>query len=162
MTTNVEQENYNWKALLLAYLFLLVTFTGFKLLIFPFDTDAPLDIIWFMKNSYWLLIYPLFLSSLFIHNLRKAYLTVGNFNAIPDFEAKLYLHIDTFKMAQVKNTATEWQYLPTVKFRKMFNYWFDTERLTISLSKEMIKITGPVYRISQLDDILKWNKDFKT
>lgn len=161
MRTKTQQEKFNWKALLLTYVLFLIIFVLLKVCVSFFNPIKQIDLFWFLEQSYWLIIYPMLMASILINNFRKASITIGDFHSIPDFSSKLLQHLEKNKIERVMSTEAEIQYLPTAKFRRLFKNWFDAERLTVSFSPEMIHVTGPVYRISQLDDTLKWNKDFK-
>lgn len=161
MSTRLEQEKYNWKALVLVYFLFVALFVFLKLVISVFQPDRVINSVWFFEKIYWLIVYPMLMASILINNLRKASITISDFSAIPDVDSKLLKHVEKFSLKRVESTPAEVTYLPASRFRQLFKNWFDAERLTVSLSPEIIKVTGPIYRISQLDDTLKWNKDFK-
>ncbi|GCC53296.1 hypothetical protein SanaruYs_35390 [Chryseotalea sanaruensis] len=161
MSIKSEREAFNWKA------FLLMTGLGSLLaasvygLSNHFSPEKSKDVIWYWNSLYWILLYPSLISSLMINNFRQSKLTITEFNNITDFNTKLLARIEKFKVTTQTLTESSLVFYPTSKFKKVFSYWFNAERMEMKIEEGKIVLIGPVYRISQVEDTLTWNKDFK-
>lgn len=161
MSIQSEREAFNWKAFLLITGLGSLFFGSVHGLLNYFDPEKSKDAIWYWNNLYWIFLYPLLLSSLMINNFRQSRLIITEFNDIVDFNSKLLARIEKFKITTQHTTAGSFVFLPTSKFKKLFTYWFNAERMEMIIEENKIILTGPVYRIAQVEDTLTWNKDFK-
>lgn len=162
MSTNLAQESIQWKAIAVVYLGFTSMLLIVRLLFFAAELPAkPIDIYWIIEKTYWIVVYPLLYTFIIAQNFRKASLTICDYSTIQDFESKLSKRIEKFTLAIASKTETEHVYFPTSSFKKKFNNWFNSEPVTLKITPDQIIISGPLYRISQLEDTLKWNKEFK-
>lgn len=161
MSIKSEREAFNWKAFwLITGLGCLVFGSVYGLLNY-FNPEKPKDVIWYWNILYWPILYPLLLSSTMINNFRKSKLTITEFDTITDFNKKLLARIEKFKVSTETLTAGSLVFYPTSKFKKLFSYWFNAERIEMKIEEGTVILIGPVYRIAQVEDTLTWNKDFK-
>lgn len=115
---------------------------------------------WSFQGLFWVAIYPLLFSSILINNFRGAVLYVSKFSTVDDFRNKVIKRIEQFDVTgTVVNGVI--QYVPTASYKKVFTYWFGSERMAVDFKEDQLIISGPLYRISQLNDTFTWNKNFK-
>ncbi len=104
-------------------------------------------------------ILPIILASSFAVNQRQLTLFIHEYHHIPEFHEKLLQH------AQKKGLVIDQQYpesttlKPISRFYNLFKSWKGHELVHIS-NGDTITIKGPLYRVTQLEDTLTWNKDF--
>jgi hypothetical protein len=96
-----------------------------------------------------------------LSNFSQSKLTITAFNNITDFENKLLKRVEQFKVSRQNTTENNFVFYPNSKFKKLFSYWFNAERIEMKIEENAIVLIGPVYRIAQVEDTLTWNKDFK-
>jgi hypothetical protein len=162
MSTNLAQESIQWKAIAVLYLGFTSLLLIVRLLFFAAELPAkPIDIYWIIEKTYWIVVYPLIYTFIIAQNFRKASLTICDYSTIQDFECKLNKRIEKFSLAIASKTETEHVYFPISAFKKKFNNWFNSELVTLKIYPKQIIITGSLNRVSQIEDTLKWNKDFK-
>ena len=93
-------------------------------------------------------------------NAKASLLTITEFEKIGDFKNKLLTRVRKFSMLETKENEI-YTYLPKSFFKKLNNNWFETEKLTVEIKNDVVIVTGPMYKVSQIQDTLTWNKDFK-
>jgi hypothetical protein len=106
------------------------------------------------------ILYPTLLSSILNNGFRKGILYINDYDTLADFSNKLKAKILAENMEIELNDAEQTIYKPKNWFFKMFNAWQGSEKLTVSWGPEII-IEGSLKKISTIEDILTWNKDFK-
>jgi hypothetical protein len=106
------------------------------------------------------LLYPTFLSVILNNGFRKGVLFINDHEAITDFTSKLKSKILTENMEVETDDPTRTIYKPKNWFFKIFNAWQGSEKLTANWGTEIV-VEGSLKKITMLEDILTWNKDFK-
>jgi hypothetical protein len=107
-----------------------------------------------------IIVNPVFIAFLSNRNARKCKLSITDFRTVVNFNEKLLTRVRAFNM-QEKIENDLFTYSPRNFFKKLNNNMFDTEILTVQFQEDIVIIYGPLYRISQIQDTLTWNKDFK-
>lgn len=157
MRTRIEVENWNWKRFLMLYGAVLFSYGIFYVI-----SGYFLHFTNFFSISFWINIglYPLLLASGVTYGSRNNMLYINDFESIHDFKTSLLKHILNKKLVVLKETETGIVFKPTNWFYRIANSWNTTEHVTLHWGTE-ITLSGPSHRIQQIDDSLKWNKDFK-
>ena len=158
MSIKTERQAFQWKAFLGVYLMIAFTLTVIYLLIEYLDNDEPA----FYQRAYWIVIYPLLFTSTMLNNFRRATLIISEFNEVTQFYDKLNRRIDQFRLKELSSSENTRVLTPASWFKALFNNWFSSEVMEITTLDDKVIITAPAYRISQLEDTLTWNKDFKS
>ncbi|NBW34293.1 MAG: hypothetical protein EBR30_04600 [Cytophagia bacterium] len=161
MSIKSEREAFNWKAFLLTLGICVLVFGSVHIILTYFNPEQEKDAVWYWNRVYWILIYPAIITSFMLSNFSQSKLTITAFNNITDFENKLLKRVEQFKVSRLNTTENNFVFYPTSKFKKLFSYWFNAERIEMRIEENAIVLIGPVYRISQVEDTLTWNKDFK-
>lgn len=161
MSIKSEREAFNWKAFLLIMGISVLLFGSLYGTLTYFSPDKPKDVVWYWNRVYWIFLYPALLSSLMINNFGQSKLTITAFQDITDFNTKLLARIDKFKVSHQTLADGSLVFYPTSRFKKLFSYWFNAERIEMKIEEDRVVLIGPVYRIAQVEDTLTWNKDFK-
>lgn len=137
---------------------LLVIFFGFYLITAWIDgalNDMNLQYILFFCVCY-----PALLASILTNGFRTGTLYVNDYQSIPDFQKKLKLKILHENMTIESETAEQTVYKPGKGFFSLFNAWKGSEKITATWGEEIV-LSGSLRKVSALEDILTWNKDFK-
>lgn len=103
--------------------------------------------------------YPLLLASIATTGFRTGTLYINDYQAIPDFKEKLNAKIVKENMVIESETENQTMYKPGGGYFSLFNAWGGTEKLTANWGEEII-LSGSLRKVTALEDILTWNKDF--
>lgn len=116
----------------------------------------------FLKWSTWVNVFllPLMLAATFSYSARKTTLYINDYESIPEFKSALLKHILNKNLVVLSETEQGIVFKPTNWFYRLANSWGKTEYLNLQWGTEII-ISGPSHRIQQIDDSLRWNKDFR-
>jgi hypothetical protein len=161
MSIKSEREAFNWKAFLFIMGINVFLFGSLYGILTHFNPDKPKDVVWYWNRVYWIFLYPALVSSLMLNNFSRSKLTITEFKDIADFNMKLLARIEKFKVRSQTLEDGSLVFYPTSKFKKLFSYWFNAERIKMKMEEDRVVLIGPVYRIAQVEDTLTWNKDFK-
>ncbi len=161
VSIKTEKEPFNWKAFFTLFFILLLFFNIIYFILDQFEVDKEPEVTWYFQRGLWAFFYPLLFSSVMTNNLTRAKLIISDFEGVQDFNAKLIQRIEKFKVKQESTSAAQTVYVPSGKFKSLFNYWYGTEKIALHMKEGEVLVTGPLNRISQLEDTLTWNKDFK-
>lgn len=137
---------------------LLVVFNLFIFLSAYMDhsiTDVNQSFVW-MSGVF----YPLLLASIATTGFRTGTLYINDYQAIPDFKEKLKAKIKHENMTVVSDTTDQTVYKPGGGYFSLFKAWGGTEMLTATWREEIV-LSGSLRKITVLEDILTWNKEFK-
>lgn len=137
---------------------LLVVFNLFIFLSAYMDhsiTDVNQSFVW-MSGVF----YPLLLASIATTGFRTGTLYINDYQAIPDFKEKLKAKIKQENMTVVSETTDQTVYKPGGGYFSLLKAWGGTEMLTATWCEEIV-LSGSLRKITVLEDILTWNKEFK-
>jgi hypothetical protein len=136
---------------------LLVLFNLFIFLAAYIDhniTDLNRSFVWMAG-----LFYPLLLASIATTGFRTGNLYINDYQVIPDFKEKLKSKIEKENMVIDSETENQTLYKPRGGYFSLFNAWGGTEKLTATWGEEIV-LSGSLRKVTALEDILTWNKDF--
>ncbi|MBL7856113.1 MAG: hypothetical protein JNM57_00375 [Cyclobacteriaceae bacterium] len=161
MRTRKEIERWRWKKWLILFIAFGTVYNLFILLAGYLDGDGMFSstdrvLFWAMNG----LILPLMISITLSFSVRNASLFINDFNDLLNFHDKLLFHITKKGFRIQEQTKTIIHLTPTSWFYKLLKSWFGTEDIYITLADEIV-IRGPLKKISDVEDILTWNPDFK-
>jgi hypothetical protein len=161
MSVNFETLPSTNKVFWFIFLFLSITLSTLYFVVrFIFDNDFKFT----YGPSYSLIfasiINPVFIAFLSNRNASKCKLSITDFHTVANFNEKLLERVRAFNMLE-KNDNDLFIFTPKSFFRKLNNNMFGTEILTVEFKENIVTIYGPLYRVSQIQDTLTWNKDFK-
>jgi hypothetical protein len=105
-------------------------------------------------------LYPILLSAILNNGFRKGILYINDYEAIIDFTSKLKAKILIENMEIESDDSRQTIYKPKNWFFRIFNSWQGSEKLIITWGDEIV-IDGSLKKVTVLEDILTWNKDFK-
>jgi len=158
MRIRKEISKWSFKTFAILATILLIIFNLFTLVTAYMDkalNDVNLTHFWVMSVSY-----PILLASILTTGFRTGSLYINDFSRITDFQSKLKAKILLESMVIESESENQTHYRPTHWFTKLFNSWSGAEKLSVQWGEEVI-IRGSLKRVSNLEDILTWNKDFK-
>jgi hypothetical protein len=161
MSVKFETKKTTQKVFWIGFLSFAIIFGGLYVGIrVIFDADFTFQASQYFTYAIYLIIYPLFFALILQKNAKASLLTITEFEKIGDFKNKLLTRVRKFSMLETKENEI-YTYLPKSFFRKLNNNWFETEKLTVEFKNDVVIVTGPMYKVSQIQDTLTWNKDFK-
>jgi hypothetical protein len=106
------------------------------------------------------LTYPLILSAITTTGFRSSTITIVDSQSIPEFRKKLLLFaLKGYKITLDQPTKTF--LTPTTWFFKIFKAWSGSENIWIQWSDQEVIIHGSQRKVSQIEDTLIWNNQFK-
>jgi len=158
MRIRKEISKWSFKTFMKLAIILLLIFNAFTLLSAYLDnsiSDMNQTHYWVMSVSY-----PILLATILTNGFRSGALFINDFNKIPDFQTKLKNKILKENMAVEVENENQITFKPTHWFTKLFQDWSGSEKLSVHFGEEVV-LRGSLKRISNLEDILTWNKDFK-
>lgn len=161
MSIKSEREPFNWKAFIVMMTISVFILGSTHTLLTYYNPDKVKDAIWYWNKVYWIFLYPALICSLMINNFGRSRLTITAFDDIENFNAKLLARIEKFNVSKQTPEVDHLIFYPNSKFKKIFSYWFNAERMEMKIESDRIQLIGPIYRMSQVEDTLTWNKDFK-
>lgn len=138
---------------------LLVIFNLFTLLAAYMDHT-----VWDVSLNFTLfagLFYPLMLASILTTSFRTATLYINDYQSMADFKEKLKSKIDKENMAIESETDGRTIYKPRDGYYSLFNAWSGTEKLTATWGDEIV-LSGSLRKVTVLEDVLTWNKEFRS
>ncbi|MBX2963754.1 MAG: hypothetical protein KF687_14685 [Cyclobacteriaceae bacterium] len=106
------------------------------------------------------LFYPLLLASIATTGFRMGTLYINDYQAILDFKEKLKSKLEKENMVVESETNLQTVYKPKGGYYSLFNAWGGTEKLTVTWADEIV-LSGSLRKVTVLEDVLTWNKDFK-
>jgi hypothetical protein len=139
-------------------LLFLVVFNGFYFLLVYLNDSF--DQVNYVNQMVLLVIQPFFLSSILTLNFRTCTLYINDYHTITDFAQKLNSKIIKENMRVESDSEQKTVYYPETRFSKLFNHWRGAEKVTVTWGEEL-SVHGSGKKISDLEDFLMWNKDFK-
>lgn len=157
MRIRKEISKWSVKTFLKVAGLLLVLFNLFIFLAAYIDhniTDLNRSFVWMAG-----LFYPLLLASIATTGFRTGNLHINDYQAIPDFKEKLKSKIEKENMIIESETENQTLYKPRGGYFSLFNAWGGTEKLTANWGEEIV-LSGSLRKVTALEDILTWNKDF--
>lgn len=157
MRIRKEISKWSVKTFLKVAGLLLVLFNLFIFLAAYIDhniTDLNRSFVWMAG-----LFYPLLLASIATTGFRTGTLYINDYQVIPDFKEKLKSKIEKENMVIDSETENQTLYKPRGGYFSLFNAWGGTEKLTANWSEEIV-LSGSLRKVTALEDILTWNKDF--
>lgn len=160
MQIRKEIEKWKWKTFMLLLVLFLILYNGFILLSALTDDDPSYQ---GSQLSFWLLngmLLPLILSIAITYTIRNATLYISDIGAIQDFTLKLKQHILKKGFIVNRESQKEIHFKPSSWFYRMMRSWFGTEDLKVKYANE-ITVEGPLRKITEIEDVLTWNQDFK-
>ncbi|HRJ29070.1 MAG TPA: hypothetical protein PLV21_09740 [Cyclobacteriaceae bacterium] len=105
--------------------------------------------------------YPLLLASILTTGFRTGTLYINDYQSMVDFKEKLKSKIEKENMvieSEINNHAV---YRPRGGYYSLFNAWRGTEKLTATWGDEIV-LSGSLRKVTALEDVLTWNKEFRT
>jgi hypothetical protein len=87
-------------------------------------------------------------------------LYINDYETITDFREKLKLKILAENMELESDDSERTIYKPKNWLFKIFNAWQGSEKLSVGWGTEIV-IEGSLKKITIIEDVLTWNKDFK-
>ncbi len=105
--------------------------------------------------------YPLLLASIATTGFRTGTLYINDYQALPNFKEKLKSRIEKENMVIESETDGQTMYKPKGGYYSFFNAWGSTEKLTATWGDEIV-LNGSLRKVTVLEDVLTWNKDFKS
>jgi hypothetical protein len=160
MQIRKQIEKWRWKTFMLLFALFLILYNGFILLSALVDDDPSYQ---GSRVSFWLLngiLLPLILSIAITFTVRNAMLYISDIHTIQDFTPKLKQHILKKGFTLYRESPQEIHFRPSSVFYRMLRSWFGTEDLKVTSADEIV-VEGPVRKISEIEDVLTWNQDFK-
>lgn len=157
MRIRKEISRWSVKTFLKVAGLLLVLFNLFIFLAAYIDhniTDLNRSFVWMAG-----LFYPLLLASIATTGFRTGNLYINDYQVIPDFKEKLKSKIEKENMVIDSETENQTLYKPRGGYFSLFNAWGGTEKLTATWGEEIV-LSGSLRKVTALEDILTWNKDF--
>lgn len=157
MRIRKEISKWSVKTFLKVAGLLLVLFNLFIFLAAYIDhniTDLNRSFVWMAG-----LFYPLLLASIATTGFRTGTLYINDYQVIPDFKEKLKSKIEKENMVIDSETENQTLYKPRGGYFSLFNAWGGTEKLTATWGEEIV-LSGSLRKVTALEDILTWNKDF--
>lgn len=157
MRIRKEISPWNSKMFIRLALILLFIINGFIVLLKVLNGQSLFD-----SQYNWVLglMQPILLSSIFTYHARKATLFVNDHQNIDSFNDKLNKSILSQGTNADLATDTISRYVSTGWFYTLFNYWGNTETVTVQWGKEVV-IEGSSRIVTQVEDSLTWNSSFK-
>lgn len=157
MRIRKEIENWNWKKFLMLYGAFLLFYGIFYIVggyLQHFEN--------FFKPAFWINIglIPLMLAGGVTYSSRNSTLYINDYESIPEFKNALLKHTLNTNLTVKSETEQSIVFKPANWFYRLANSWGTTEHVTLHWGTEII-ISGPGHRIQEIDDSLRWNKDFK-
>lgn len=107
------------------------------------------------------LFYPLLLASIAATVFRAGTLYINDYHTLPDFKEKLKSKIEKENMVIESEMNSQTMYKPKGGYYSFFDAWGGTEKLTATWADEII-LSGSLRKVTVLEDVLTWNKDFKS
>jgi hypothetical protein len=159
MRIRKEIEKWNIVLFLKLSVILLVIFNFFYLFSAYLD-NALTDI----NITNWIILsvfYPVFFASLLTNGFRKGTLFINDYSTISEFTSKIKSKILSENFELELETETKSVYKPIHWYYKLFNGWKGSEKLVVTWGNEIV-VYGSLRKISNLEDIVTWNADFKT
>jgi hypothetical protein len=161
MSVKFETKKTTQKVFWVGFVSFAFIFGGFYTCIrLFFDNDFTFQESQYFTYSIYLVIYPLFFALILQRNAKASLLTITEFQKIDNFKEKLLTRVRKFSMTETKVNDL-YTFLPTGFFKKLHNNWYETEKLIIEFKSDEVTVTGPMSKVSQIQDTLTWNKDFK-
>jgi predicted permease len=161
MRIRKEVSTWSLKIFLILLISLLIIYNLFYLLAGYFQETE------FFSNNYfwtWILLAifnPLVLSMILTTVFRTSSLFITDYENIEGFQDKLKTIVLSRNLKIELELEKVVVFTPTNWFFKLFNAWFETEKLTIQWEREII-IHGPLKKISALEDALTFDTALKS
>ncbi|MBX2895547.1 MAG: hypothetical protein KF763_08890 [Cyclobacteriaceae bacterium] len=158
MRIRKEIAPLQFKIFIRSVLLLLLALNGFIVLLNFLSGKALLE----YSLSNWVLggLQPILLASVFTYTGRKVLLFVNDYQNIESFKDKLNQQILNKGVRADVTTDTQSRFVATGWFYKLFNYWNGVETVTVQWGNEII-VSGSSRIVSQVEDSLTWNPDFR-
>ncbi len=158
MRIRKEISKWNYRIMFKLIFVFAIVLNGFYFLLFYRDQELKQ-----LNISNWVMFgffYPVLLGSILNNNFRTATLFINDYQSITGFREKLNTKIQNENLAMESDSENQSIYLPTGWLDRMFNSWWGAEKVTVTWGSE-ITVQGSARKVSILEDILTWNKDFK-
>jgi hypothetical protein len=158
MRIRKEISKTNYQLLVkLIILFTLIFNTVYFIMVYFFPGDDQPNISFWVMYS---VIYPIILSSAFIQNFKTVTLFINDYHNVSNFQDKLKARIAKEDLVPEPVTDHETTYRPKTRMGRLFGKWAGSEGLTLRLGEE-VTLHGPLKTVTNIEDTLTWNMDFK-